>query len=98
MELNYKKVKRILRVLTLNNKRTYTLVVLMSFISAAIWAIYIKSTATKHGLIAAIADFHIMFLSSVVTQLWAIKKQDIKIFLVWDLTSAIGTFIAVQYL
>src|SRR5690348_3133712 len=80
----------------LTRRQLYVAVSLVGFLSAAVWAAYIRAAAAGNGPVAAAADLAIMLTGSVVTQVWATRQNDFKLLVLWDVAAAIGTWVAVS--
>lgn len=74
----------------------YLFAVLAALLTSYCYARYIRYVAIGKPLRAASFDFGLMIMSSLMTQAWFLSHSDIRIFLIYDVTAAIGTFYAVK--
>ena len=81
----------------LTKRQTYGLVGVLGFLSSGLYALYVQSAAHGHAGPAAMTDLAMMLLGTGLTTLWAIKKNDWKLLVMWDVCSAIGTYLMVRF-
>lgn len=74
----------------------YLFAILAALLTSYCYARYIRYVANGNPLRAASFDFGLMVMSSLMTQAWFVSHSDIRIFLLYDVTAAIGTFYAVK--
>lgn len=74
----------------------YLFAVLAALLTSYCYARYIRYVAIGNAGKAAGFDLGLMIMSSLMTQAWFLSHSDIRIFLIYDVTAAIGTFYAVK--
>ena len=72
-------------------------IILIALLTSMAYVRYIQGVAKNKAGQAALADFSLMLLASLSTQIWALQGNDFRVFLLFDLVAALGTYIAVRY-
>lgn len=74
----------------------YLFAIFAALVTSFCYARYIRYVATGKALRAASFDFGLMVMSSLMTQAWFVSHSDLKIFLIYDVIAALGTYYAVK--
>lgn len=64
--------------------------------TAALWVVYIRSTAAGKAAKAALSDLLLMLSTSFSLQLWLLSSGNFTVLVAWDIGSAIGTYFLVK--
>ena len=76
---------------------TWIWVVLAGLVTSFLYTKYIKAVSRNRAIAASMADFGLMFMGSLMTQVWFYQGNDFRIFLLFDLVAALGTYLAVKH-
>lgn len=74
----------------------YLFAIIAALLTSYCYARYIRYVAGGKAGKAAGFDFGLMVMSSLMTQAWFVAHSDLRIFLLYDVTAAIGTYYAVK--